>query len=95
MAGAEIGADHRPLLELCGIRKVFRTSGLLGRGRSVIAVEDVSFHVDRGEAVALMGRAGEAGGDFGKEGLENLEEKNPGKDSGMNPGKWSGREVSG
>ena len=58
MAGAEIGADHRPLLELCGIRKVFRTSGLLGRGRSVIAVEDVSFHVDRAEAVALVGESG-------------------------------------
>jgi len=47
-----------PLLELRGIRKQFRSRGLLGSGRSVIAAEDVCFRVERGEAVALVGESG-------------------------------------
>jgi len=37
-----------------------------------------------------MGRAGEAGGDFGKEGLENLEEKKTGERLGDEPGEVVG-----
>jgi len=46
-----------PLLEVRGLRKVFAGSGLLRRGGHV-ALEDVSFEVRRGEAVALVGESG-------------------------------------
>ena len=47
-----------PLLEVRGIRKTFDSGGLLGRGGRVVAAEDVSFQVHRGEAVALVGESG-------------------------------------
>jgi oligopeptide/dipeptide ABC transporter ATP-binding protein len=55
--GAAAGAGT-PLLEVRGLRKVFSSGGLLRRGRSVVAVEDVSFEVRRGEAVAVVGESG-------------------------------------
>jgi peptide/nickel transport system ATP-binding protein len=47
-----------PLLEVTGLSKTFVSRGLFGRSRPVVAVEDVSFTVDRGEAVAVVGESG-------------------------------------
>ena len=47
-----------PLLEVRGIRKVFSSGGLFAPRRRLVAVEDVSFSVHRGEAVALVGESG-------------------------------------
>lgn len=46
------------LLELRGIDKVFRPRGILRRGQEVIAARDVSFRIEAGEAVALVGQSG-------------------------------------
>jgi oligopeptide/dipeptide ABC transporter ATP-binding protein len=47
-----------PLLELHGIRKTFVSRGFFAATSRVVAAEDVSFRVDRGEAVALVGESG-------------------------------------
>ena len=47
-----------PLLEISGLSKTFTSRGLLTASRPVRAVVDVSFTVDRGEAVALVGESG-------------------------------------
>jgi len=47
-----------PLLEVRGLRKTFASPGVFTRKPPVRAVEDVSFRVDRGEAVALVGQSG-------------------------------------
>jgi oligopeptide/dipeptide ABC transporter ATP-binding protein len=46
------------LLEVQGLSKTFISRGLFRASRPVVAVEDVSFTVDRGEAVALVGESG-------------------------------------
>jgi oligopeptide/dipeptide ABC transporter ATP-binding protein len=46
------------LLEVKGMRKVFAAGGPFSAKRRVVAVEDVSFTVDCGEAVALVGESG-------------------------------------
>jgi peptide/nickel transport system ATP-binding protein len=43
---------------VAGLSKTFHTKGLFGPSRPVVAVEDVFFSVDRGEAVALVGESG-------------------------------------
>lgn len=50
--------DAPPLLEVVGLRKVFRSGGLLAKSKQVVAVDDVTFQVARGEAVALVGESG-------------------------------------
>ncbi len=47
-----------PLLELCGIRKTFTSTGLFAAARRVVAASDVSFAIERGQAVALVGESG-------------------------------------
>jgi peptide/nickel transport system ATP-binding protein len=47
-----------PLLEVRRLRKEFSSGGLFSRARPVVAVQDVSFEVRRGEAVALVGESG-------------------------------------
>ncbi len=47
-----------PLLEVAGLSKTFVSRGLFRASRPIVAVEDVSFTVDRGEAVALVGESG-------------------------------------
>jgi len=51
-------AHQPPLMEVRGIRKSYASQGLFSRGRRVIAAEDVSFQIDRGQAVALVGESG-------------------------------------
>jgi peptide/nickel transport system ATP-binding protein len=47
-----------PLLEVRGIGKTFTSGGLFAESTSVVAAADVSFRIDRGEAVALVGESG-------------------------------------
>lgn len=53
-----VEAGPAPLLEVRGLRKAFRSGGLLSRAAPALAVDDVSFQVRRGEAVALVGESG-------------------------------------
>jgi oligopeptide/dipeptide ABC transporter ATP-binding protein len=46
------------LLEVDGLCKTFVSRGLFRASRPVVAVQDVAFTVDRGEAVALVGESG-------------------------------------
>jgi peptide/nickel transport system ATP-binding protein len=52
------GPSRAPLLEARGLRKSFRGKGFFRSRGSVVAAEDVSFRVRRGEAVALVGESG-------------------------------------
>lgn len=56
-AMARKGEPH-PLLEVRGLSKTYASGGLFGGGAEVRAVDDVSFTVGRGEAVALVGESG-------------------------------------
>ena len=47
-----------PLLDVRGLRKTFRSKRMFARARVVCAARDVSFSLDRGEAVALVGESG-------------------------------------
>ena len=54
--------DGRPLLQVRNLRKIFPIrKGLLRRNvGQVRAVDGVSFHVQEGEALSLVGKAGAA-----------------------------------
>jgi peptide/nickel transport system ATP-binding protein len=62
LAGVDLkDAQRSPnsaLLEVTDLRKVFTARGLFTSSRPVVAVADVSFTVDRSEAVALVGESG-------------------------------------
>ena len=47
-----------PLLRVQGLCKTFKTGGILGPQGTVIASQNVSFRLQRGEAVALVGESG-------------------------------------
>ncbi|MCC6619884.1 MAG: ABC transporter ATP-binding protein [Deltaproteobacteria bacterium] len=47
-----------PLLQVDGLGKTYPVGGILGRRRRLRALHDVSFTLDRGEAVALVGESG-------------------------------------
>ncbi len=47
-----------PLLELREIHKTFRSGGLFAPARTVVAAEGVSFRLERGTALALVGGSG-------------------------------------
>ncbi len=55
-------ADNKPLLSVCGISKRFRirNRGLFNKGKTadVLAVDDVSFDIRRGECLGLVGESG-------------------------------------
>ncbi|HMB70989.1 MAG TPA: ATP-binding cassette domain-containing protein, partial [bacterium] len=53
-----VGERGSPRLDVRRLRKSFSSQGLLSRRQTVVAVEDVSFRVGRGEAVALVGESG-------------------------------------
>jgi len=54
----DLAVGAAPLLEVRGLRKEFGSRGLFGRRQRFVAVGDVSFTVERGEAVALVGESG-------------------------------------
>jgi len=68
----------RPILEVEGLSKTFVSRGLLTTSRPVKAVADVSFTVDRGEAVALVGESGSGKSTIAKL-LLRLEQPDAGK----------------
>ena len=47
-----------PILEVRALSKTFSSSGLFASGRKVVAAEDISFRIKRGEAIALVGESG-------------------------------------
>lgn len=47
-----------PLLEVEGLSKHFRTSGAIGGGGLIRAVDDVSFAIEAGQTLALVGESG-------------------------------------
>jgi len=51
-------AQSPPLLEVTGLSKSFSASRIFRSARPLLAVDDVSFTVDRSEAVALVGESG-------------------------------------
>ena len=55
-----MSAAPRPLLEVDRLKKYFSVGGGLfgGGARQVQAVEDVSFHIDAGETLSLVGESG-------------------------------------
>jgi ABC-type glutathione transport system ATPase component len=55
---SQAASSGAPLLEVRRLAKAFASGGLFRRARRLVAVEDVSFEVRRGEAVALVGESG-------------------------------------
>jgi len=49
---------HQPLLEVQGLRKVFKRSGPWFRSDDFVAVENVGFQLMRGQTVGLVGESG-------------------------------------
>jgi peptide/nickel transport system ATP-binding protein len=56
--GAKAGSSDLPILEIRGLSKTFASGGIFTAGRRVVAAEDISFRISRGEAVALVGESG-------------------------------------
>ena len=48
----------KPLLEVRGLCKSYRSGGFFSRSQRVAAVRDASFQVERGQALALVGESG-------------------------------------
>src|SRR5258708_23916086 len=56
---ADVGGPQQPLLEVRSLSKHFKLGGgLFGRGGVVRAVDDVSFTVDKGEVLGIVGESG-------------------------------------
>lgn len=55
-----------PLLEVRDLRKTFAGAGLLGARRRVTVLDGVSFRLDRGEALALVGQSGSGKSTIGR-----------------------------
>ena len=55
---ASCDTSGAPLLEARGLRKVFRGGGIFRSAEPVLAAQDVSFRIRRGQAVALVGESG-------------------------------------
>ncbi len=52
------GVDTPPLLEVRDLRKEFVSKGLFKPERRIVAADNVSFRIERGEALALVGESG-------------------------------------
>jgi peptide/nickel transport system ATP-binding protein len=55
---AEPAIARTPLLEVRDLRKTFHSKRMFARATETCAARDVSFRIDRGEAVALVGESG-------------------------------------
>ena len=56
---ADVGGPQQPLLEVRALPKHFPVrGGLLGKAGVVRAVDDVSFSVDKGEVLGIVGESG-------------------------------------
>jgi len=55
---AEVKSTDAPLLEVRGLDKTFTSRGLFTSPSTVVAAQDISFTIDRCEAVALVGESG-------------------------------------
>lgn len=71
-------AGDRPILEVKGLSKTFVSRGLFATSHPVKAVADVSFTVNRGEAIALVGESGSGKSTIAKL-LLRLEQPDAGK----------------
>jgi len=59
LASKDVGGPQQPLLEVRALSKHFPVrSGFLGRAGVVRAVDDVSFTVDKGEVLGIVGESG-------------------------------------
>src|ERR1700754_2592454 len=59
LAPKDVGGPQQPLLEVRALSKHFPVrSGCLGSGGVVRAVDDVSFAVDKGEVLGIVGESG-------------------------------------
>lgn len=57
-ARAAAGTDGTPVIVVDGLTKVFKIRGGRGEGRTLKAVDNVSFTVERGTTMALVGESG-------------------------------------
>ena len=58
----DLGGPQQPLLEVRALSKHFPVrSGFLGKAGVVRAVDDVSFSVDKGEVLGIVGESGSGG----------------------------------
>ncbi|MFN2389934.1 MAG: ABC transporter ATP-binding protein [Actinomycetota bacterium] len=56
---SDLAAPSRPAVEVVKLRKEFlRRDGRFGRKKGVAALDDVTFHIDHGECVAILGQNG-------------------------------------
>ena len=58
IAVVKASASDKPLLEVQGLRKVFKRSGPWFQSDDFVAVENVSFQLKRGQTVGLVGESG-------------------------------------
>lgn len=58
MLNASRESTSAPLFEVVGICKTFTSGGMFAAPQRVVAADDVTFSIDRGEAVALVGESG-------------------------------------
>src|ERR1700754_1949451 len=59
LAPKDVGGPQQPLLEVRALSKHFPVrSGCLGKAGVVRAVDDVSFSVDKGEVLGIVGESG-------------------------------------
>src|SRR5215831_8626060 len=55
----DVGGPQQPLLEVRGLSKHFPVrGGMIGQRRVVRAVDDVSFAVEKGEVLGIVGESG-------------------------------------